>query len=146
MAQQTAQTALTKHLELTILTPEKSLFKDTVESLTLPGAEGELGILPGHIALITRLQWGELRVRLSDGKTIHVAVLGGFAEVNHNTVTVLADAAELSDEIDAERAHKARARALERLAQKKAEVDYARAQASLARAEVRLKVLGRTAN
>jgi len=146
MAPSTTSAIKTKQLELSILTPERALFKEAVESVTLPGSEGELGILPGHIALITRLSWGELRVRLAGGPLIHFAVLGGFAEVSHNTVTVLADAAERSDEIDADRAKRARERALERLSQKKAEVDFARAQASLARAEVRLKVSGRAAD
>jgi len=122
-----------------IVTAERVLFSGEVDVVMAPGVEGQLGILPHHAPLITALQPGELIVRKGDEEEIFV-VGGGFMEVAHNKVTILADSAERADEIDVERALAAKQRAEARLAEKRAEdVDYARAEAALRRALARLR-------
>jgi len=87
------------HLHLRVVSPERVVIELDAESLGLPGALGQLGILPGHARLITALRTGVLEARR--GTTVQkVAVFGGFAEVGDDTVTVLADGAALPDEID----------------------------------------------
>jgi len=125
-------------LRCEIVAAERILFSDDVDLVLAPGVEGQLGILPHHAPLITALQPGELIVRKGDSEEVF-AVGGGFMEVTHNKVTVLADTAERADEIDMERALAAKQRAEARLAEKRAEdVDYARAEAALRRALARL--------
>lgn len=86
-------------LKLEIVTPERSVVSETVDSVTVPGREGELGILPGHAALISGLKSGILAyVRGAD--TRRMVVSGGFVEVSNDRVSVLADTAEFADEID----------------------------------------------
>lgn len=86
-------------LQLDIVTPEKKIFSDTVENVYLPGADGELGILPMHAGLVTALAAGELRY-LHNGQVVTLAVGSGFAEVSKNKVTVLTDMALGEAEID----------------------------------------------
>ncbi len=107
-----------------------------------PGADGQLGILPHHMPLLTTLQVGELRLKKGD-EEISLAVTGGFLEVQPDRVVILADAAERAEEIDIARAETAKRRAEERLGKRVAEIDLARADASLARSLVRLKVAGK---
>jgi F-type H+-transporting ATPase subunit epsilon len=86
-------------LNLDIVTPERSVVSETVDSVTVPGREGELGILPGHAALISGLKSGILTyVKGADSRKMVVA--GGFVEVSNDRVSVLADSAEFADEID----------------------------------------------
>ena len=85
------------HLE--IVTPEKKIFSDTVDDVYLPAADGEMGVLELHAALITSLAPGELRYQ-KDGQTHELAIGTGFAEVTQEKVTVLTDEAEGEDEID----------------------------------------------
>lgn len=106
-----------------------------------PGIEGELGIMAGHIPLVTRLKIGVLKI-LTPEEEITVAVSEGYMEVTGERVLILAEAAELPEEIDVERALEAKRRAEERLATAD-KVDFARAQASLQRAVTRLRVAGR---
>jgi F-type H+-transporting ATPase subunit epsilon len=109
-----------------------------------PGVEGYFGVLPGHAPFLTTLGVGELTYRTGRDE-FHLAVAGGFCEVRNDKVIVLADTAERPDEIDRERAERARQRAEQRLAGRSAdEIDYARAQAALARALSRLQVAGRS--
>lgn len=130
-------------LTVKIITPERVVFSEEgVDSVTLPGSEGELTILPSHAPLMTSLRPGALRFRRA-GEETDVALSGGFLEVRSNNVTVLADTAERSDEIDAQRAEEARRRAAERLASREGTLDIARAMAALERAEARLKVIER---
>jgi F-type H+-transporting ATPase subunit epsilon len=128
-------------IRLEIVTGERLVYSDDVESVVAPGVEGEMGILPHHAALMTSLAPGELRVK-KDGQEVVMAVSGGFMEVLPHKVTILADTAERADEIDEARAEEARNRAQKRLAQaeKDGGVDAARAQAAMRRAVVRLKV------
>ncbi|MCL2766297.1 MAG: F0F1 ATP synthase subunit epsilon [Peptococcaceae bacterium] len=127
---------------LDIVTPEKKIFSDEVSFLIAPGAEGELGVLPMHAALITPLKVGLLRFDHEETRVV-MTVSGGFMEVRDNRITILATAVERLDEIDADRAEQARARAEQRLANKTPELDVIRAEAALMRAINRLKAVGR---
>ena len=124
---------------LEIVTPEKMVFSDTVDIVVAPGEEGEFGVLPNHIPFLTKLKVGELRFRIGSS-TRHVAIMGGYAEVLPDHVTVLAPAAEEATEIDVIRAKAARERAERRLAEARDKLEFARAQAALQRAMARLKV------
>ena len=130
-------------LQLEIVTPERLVEKDTVEEIQIPGKNGYLGILPGHAPLITELGVGEISYK-ADGMEYHVAVAWGFAEVLPDKVTVLAESAERAEDIDIERARKAKERAEERLRSASGEVDYQRALTALDRANSRLDVAQRS--
>jgi len=93
-------------LTLRVLAPDKSVFDDTVEEVILPSTTGLLGILPGHISMVTAIDIGVLKVRSSDGNWNSIALMGGFAEVESDDVTVLVNAAELSQNIDSPSAEK----------------------------------------
>jgi F-type H+-transporting ATPase subunit epsilon len=123
--------------QLEIVTPEKIVAKDVAEELQLPGKSGYLGILPGHAPLITELAAGQLTYR-GAGEIHHLAVAWGFAEVLPDKVTVLAETAERAEDIDADRAERAKERAEKRLASGDPEVDVRRAQQALAKALARL--------
>ena len=128
---------------LSIVTPEKVFCEVEVESLSVPGSEGYLGILTSHAPLITTLKPGCIEYRTADGKVHMLAVSSGFLEVSENRATLLADAVENADEIDVDRAKAALDRGEERLeAARKgnANIDIARAQAAVARATNRLNV------
>ena len=125
--------------QLEIVTPEKMVVKDTAEECQIPGKNGYLGILPGHAPLITELAVGEITYK-NQGYTHHLAVAWGFAEVLPDKVTVLAETAERSEEIDLHRAEEAKQRAEERLKSGSTEVDYDRAENALQRAETRIQV------
>ena len=84
-------------MKVVIITGEKEIYSDTADALVAPGSEGALGILPHHAALITSLRSGEIMIR-KDGEETSLAVSGGFMEIMDNTVTILADAAEQSEE------------------------------------------------
>ena len=130
-------------LSVEILTPNRMLVQDEVDELNLPAAEGYLGILPGHVALLANLGLGELML-YKDGQTRFLTVFRGYMEVSDDKVTVLAEVAEDMAEVDAQRASAARDRALERLNNRDAEVvDFDRASAALQRALVRLQVSAR---
>ena len=126
-------------LHLTIVTPERSLVSEQVDEIQLPGAEGYLGILPGHAPLFTELKVGELGYRKGSSWN-WLSVAWGFAEVLPGQVRVLAETAERASEIDAERAARAKERAEKRLAQGGTDVDYNRALIALERAVIRIQV------
>jgi F-type H+-transporting ATPase subunit epsilon len=122
---------------LRIVSPEGNVLKEDVEFVVLPGGLGELGILPNHAPLIAGLDIGVIRYTLQS--TIkRVAIAGGFVEVADNSATVLADTAELSEEIDLPRALEAKERALKRLAARSNEIDERRAEYALRRAAARI--------
>jgi|SRR5215469_5560750 len=125
--------------QLEIVTPEKMVVKDVAEELQLPGKDGYLGILPGHAPLITELAAGQLTYR-GAGETHYLAVAWGFAEVLPEKVTVLAETAERAENIDANRAERAKDRAEKRLSSGDPSVDVHRAQQALAKALARLAV------
>ncbi len=126
-------------IRLEIVTAERQVYSEEVQSVLAPGMEGELGILPHHAPLLTLLKPGEVRVVKADGQEDYLAVSGGFMEVLGNKVTILADTAERSEEIDIQRAEEALKRAQERIAAKSADMDLERAVASMRRAQARLK-------
>jgi F-type H+-transporting ATPase subunit epsilon len=132
---------LPEAIELIVVTPQRQLLREKVASVQIPGASGELGILPGHAPLITELGNGELSYKASSGgEPVVLAVLSGFAEVLPDRVTVLAETAERPEEIDVERAKEALARAEARLKSTDPDVDWDRATVALQRALVRIKV------
>jgi len=133
---------MTDTFQIEIVTPEKMVVKDVAEEAQIPGKNGYLGILPGHAPLITELAVGEITYR-NGGMSHHLAVAWGFAEVLPDKVTILAETAERADEIDSERAQKAKERAEQRLKSGSTEVDYSRAENALQRAECRLQVCER---
>ncbi|HZK54600.1 MAG TPA: F0F1 ATP synthase subunit epsilon [Desulfosporosinus sp.] len=125
---------------LRIVAPVGNVLKEDVEFVILPGGSGELGILPNHAPLIAGLDVGVIRYTLNS--TIkRVAITGGFAEVIENSATVLADTAELSDEIDLSRAVEAKERATKRLGVHSSEIDLKRAEYALRRAETRISAV-----
>lgn len=125
--------------QLEIVTPAKLVVKDVAQEAQIPGLNGYLGILPGHAPLITELKVGVITYR-ANGATYTLAVAWGFAEVLPDKVTILAETCERPEEIDADRARKAKERAEERLKSNNPEIDYDRAEDALQRAETRLKV------
>ena len=135
---------------LELATPTRMLVTAEVDEVVAPGVEGYFGVLPGHAAFLTTLAPGEVTYR--SGQTEHrVAVTGGFAEVRAERVIILAENAERPEEIDRERAERARQRAETRLQGKgpdgsQADVDFARALAALARALTRLHVASRSSS
>lgn len=106
-------------LTLEIVTPEAKVYSDTIDSVVIPTVEGEIGILPGHIPLLTQVADGELRVQ-KGAETKFLAVSGGFAEIEGDTVRVLAENAISEDKIDAGAVEAAMKRAEQELATAKA--------------------------
>lgn len=130
-----------KAIELVVVTPEKQLLRQTVVEIQLPGAQGYLGILPGHAPLMTELGIGALSYHDPSGKeSAHMAIIRGFAEVLPDRVTVLAETAELAAEIDLARAEAAKARAEKRLVSGDSNLDWDKASVALQRALIRIQV------
>jgi len=129
-------------LFLEIVTPEKIVVSQEVDSVVAPGTEGEFGVLPGHIHFLTGIVPGELRYNTGAGKE-SMAVTTGFAEVSNDKVSILVDAAEKTSEIDVERARQAMERARERLEKDRRteDIDTLRAEAALRRAIMRIRVV-----
>lgn len=125
-----------------IVTQERIIFTGEVRSVSLPGTEGRMGVLPNHAPLLTTLGYGEIIVRDPDGNEQYIAIGGGFAEVQPDHIIVLADSAEHADEIDLARAENARAQAEKAMAEgvKEDPDKYAQIQAALLRAKVRVDV------
>ena len=134
--------ALPPHLTLEIVTPERAIVHEKVDEVEVPGAEGYLGILPGHTPLVAALKVGELWYRKGAEKSF-LSIAFGFAEVLPDRVTILASIAERAEEIDVERAEAQRKRAQEALVTPRADVDLERARVSLLKALVRLQVASR---
>lgn len=126
-------------LRLEVVTPDKTVVKSEVEMVVCPGVEGEFGVLSKHISLLSALKIGVLRYRIAS-KDEYVFISGGFADVNNNVLTVLAESAEIACDIDTARAQNARERAEKRMAVQDDTVDAARAEAALQRAIMRLNV------
>jgi len=133
-------------LHLDVVSAEESIFSGDARFVALPGESGELGILPGHTPLISRIRPGAVRIELADGSEELVFVAGGFLEVQPDGVTVLADTAIRGRDLDEAKAEDARRRAEEALANRSAELDYAHAQAELVQALAQLAALRRLRN
>lgn len=129
-------------LRLEIVTPERKVYEEDVEMVSVKGVAGELGILPRHIPMVTPLRIAPVRVK-RNGREEKIAVHGGFMEVRKDKVVILAEAAERDVDIDVMRALKAKERAEARLAAKREDIDFKRAQLALQRAMARLEAAGR---
>lgn len=130
-----------KFLTLDVVTPERLLLSEKIDSLVVPAAEGYLGVLPNHAPLIAGLKPGRVKYLLA-GKKHYLAIGGGFMEVYKNKVTILADTAERPEEIDLARAEAAKARAEKRLRERPQGLDVTRAELALSKAMARLKAKG----
>ncbi len=125
---------------LEIVTPNGLVVSSKVEEAYIPGSEGDFGVLPGHAPFFTALRIGELHFR-RDKKIHFLAINRGFAEVTPSKTTILTDSAEKAEEIDAERAQSAKARAEGRLKTlSKSDPDYPKEMEALERAKVRIQV------
>ena len=125
-----------------IISPEKVLFEGEITELIAPSVTGEIAILPNHADLISQLSEGEITVK-SKGKEEHIGITGGFLHISHGDISLLADYAIKSDEIDTQKALEAQKRATEVLKNKKEGVnerDFANAQSDMRRAIMELKV------
>jgi len=129
-------------IQLVVVTPVNQLLSEAVTEVQLPGADGYLGVLPGHAPLITELGIGELTYKSANGQTGLLAIIRGFAEVLPERVSVLAETAERPEDIDVNRAQQALKRAQELIA-KGGDIDWDRASASLQRALVRIQVVSK---
>jgi F-type H+-transporting ATPase subunit epsilon len=138
--------ALPTKLTLEIVTPDRALVTEQVDEVELPGSEGYFGVLPGHTPLLASLSVGELWYRIGQEKH-YLSIAFGFAEVLPERVTVLAQIAERAQDIDIERAERAKQRAEERLQTTKlspqAEMDFERARIAMMKSLIRLQVASR---
>jgi F-type H+-transporting ATPase subunit epsilon len=131
-----------KTLHLTITTPERVVLESEVSSVNVPTVDGEIGLLPDHIPLVSLLAPGELHAVTSAGEEQIMAVSGGFIEVRDNAVVILADTAEKAEEIDETRAQAAREKAQKLMTERATDdVGFADAQAAMAKELARLKVV-----
>jgi F-type H+-transporting ATPase subunit epsilon len=126
-------------LKLEIVTPEARIFSEDVEMVTLTGSDGEMGILPQHMPLMTQLVSGEIVAR-KDGKNLLLAVGDGFVQVTGDRVAILTDMAIRAENIDEAKAEEAKQRAEARLAQKVTGEEAAAASAALANSIAQIKV------
>jgi F-type H+-transporting ATPase subunit epsilon len=133
---------LPTHIQLQIVSADRSLVNETVDEVEVPGADGYFGVLPGHTPLLALLQVGELWYRQGQEKH-YLSIAFGFAEVLPDRVTILAQIAEKAEEIDAARAEAAKRRAEERVARPTVDMDAERARISLMKALIRLQVATR---
>ncbi|MEQ8173769.1 MAG: F0F1 ATP synthase subunit epsilon [Syntrophomonadaceae bacterium] len=124
---------------LEIVTPEQILFKDEIEFLVVPGAEGELGVLKNHAPLVASLKIGVLRYKDQRGEFRRMAMSGGFLEIVDNVARVLAETAERGEDVDVLRAKAAKERAERRIQQRTEDINLARAQMALQRAIARIR-------
>jgi len=131
--------AMTIHVD--VVSAEESIFSGLAEFVVLPGEAGELGILPGHMPLMTRIKPGAVRVKTQDGKEELIFVAGGLLEVQPNLVTVLADTAIRGADLDQAKALEAKRMAEEAMSNRGSEIDYARAQVELAEAIAQLAAI-----
>ena len=131
-------------LYLEVVTPNRVVVSQEVETVVAPGTEGEFGVLPGHVLFLSGVVPGVLRYIVGT-ETVSLSMSQGFAEVSNDRVSILVDAAEKADEIDVDRAKKALDRAQKRMEEGKSneDIDYLRVEAALQRALVRLKVARR---
>ena len=119
-------------IQVEVVSAEESIFSGPAKFVALPGEAGELGILPGHVPLITRIKPGAVRIEKADGEEEFVFVAGGILEVQPKVVTVLSDTAIRGKDLDEAKANEARKAAEEALKNAKSEVDLAKAQSELA--------------
>ena len=134
--------ALPTHIQLQIVSADRSLVNERVDEVEIPGADGYFGVLPGHTPLLALLGAGELWFRQGQEKH-YLAIAFGFAEILPDRVTILAEFAERAVEIDVARAEAARKRAEQRMASPVPDMDWERARVALMKALTRLQVASR---
>jgi len=134
---------MTMTIHVDIVSAEREIYSGLAEMVFAPAALGEVGIAPRHAQMITRLNPGEVRVKVSDTEEHEFYVSGGMLEVQPHIVTVLADTAMRAKDIDEAAAKAAKLRAEEALSDKSGKIDYAKAQAELVEAVMQLKTLNR---
>ena len=133
--------AMTIHVD--VVSAEESIFSGLAEFVVLPGEAGELGILPGHMPLMTRIKPGAVRVQTQEGREELIFVAGGLLEVQPGLVTVLADTAIRGADLDQAKALEAKKMAEEAMVNRGSAMDYARAQVELAEAIAQLAAIDR---
>ncbi|MCI0407484.1 MAG: F0F1 ATP synthase subunit epsilon [Acidobacteria bacterium] len=133
---------LPEKIQLDIVTPERAVLSEAVDELILPGTEGYLGVRPGHAPLLTTLKLGSIMIRKGNDRQ-YLAVSWGFVEVLPEQVSILAETAERAEEIDVDRAVRAKERAEQRLKSPDPDVDFQRAQVALEKALIRIQVASR---
>lgn len=129
-------------LQLEIITPAKVVYKQEADEVVVPTPNGQITILPHHIALVSQVTPGELIIK-HEGKEHYLAVTGGFLEVSNNTVTILADYAIRSEHIDELKAQEAKDRAEKLLKEKTSEINLIEIQAQLRKSIAELHVASR---
>ncbi|TAM53030.1 MAG: F0F1 ATP synthase subunit epsilon [Paraburkholderia sp.] len=130
-------------IKVDVVSAEEQIFSGQAKFVALPGEAGELGILPGHTPLITRIRPGAVRIEAESGEEEFVFVAGGILEVQPGAVTVLADTAIRGKDLDEAKAEQARKRAEEALQNSGSNIEYATAQAELAYATAQLAAIAR---
>ena len=131
-------------MRVDVVSAEEEIFSGQAEFVALPGEAGELGILPGHTPLISRIRPGAVRIKVTDNaEEVFVFVAGGILEVQPEVVTVLADTAIRGADLDEAKATEAKRLAEEALVNKESSIDYAQAQAELASAVAQLAAIQR---
>ena len=133
--------AMTVHCD--VVSAEESIFAGEAKFVALPGESGELGILPGHTPLITKIRPGAVRIEKANGDEEFVFVAGGILEVQPNKVTVLADTAIRGHDLDEAKANEAKKAAEEAMQNQSSEIDFARAQSEFAMAAAQLAALAK---
>jgi F-type H+-transporting ATPase subunit epsilon len=134
---------MTMTIHVDIVSAEREIFSGLAEMVFAPAELGEVGISPRHAPLITKLNPGEVRVKVSDNESYPFYISGGLLEVQPHLVTILADTAIRAKDIDEAAALDAKAKAEEALADKSGKIDYATAEAQLAQAVMQLRTLDR---
>lgn len=127
-------------IQVEVVSAERNIYQGSAEMVSVPGEMGEIGVLPRHAPLLTRLRPGEIRIKNGD-KVEYLFVTGGILEIQPHVVTVLADAAERATDIDEAAAQEAKRRAEERLAGQLGDIDFAKAQADLVEQIARLRTI-----
>ena len=130
------------HIQLQIVSADRSLVNEQVDEVEIPGSDGFFGVLPGHTPLLAVLGMGELWYRQGQEKH-YLSIAFGFAEVQPDRVTILAQMAEKADEIDVARAEAAKKRAEERMVKSTVDMDFERARIAMMKALIRLQVATR---
>lgn len=125
---------------LELVTPERMLFSEEVQAIRAPGVDGSLGVLAGHAPLLTELMTGLIKLTRADGSEAFIATSGGFLQVNKDKVIILADTAELSEEIDVERARAAAAKARQLLEVPGSTINAEELRLAVERAQNRIRV------
>ncbi len=135
---------MANQLKLEIVTPEAKIYSEDVDMVTLPGIEGEMGIYPMHVALMTQVVAGEV-IALKAGQDYHLAIGEGFAQITGNRVAIMTDMAIKAEDIDENKAEEARKRAEARLTEKLGVEELASVNAALINslAQLRVKRRGR---